>query len=123
MVAEMFTLAAHKNVEKGLPGFRLQQWYFFFCAAFFGYGRMLKTNLLAEVAENAWLPGVIGAPRTPRRRTALRARNRNPTAACWGRPTSTRRARRARGRTAAAAAPTHAAAAQRARAQRRAAPR
>ena len=61
MVNELFTLAAHKHVEKGLPGFRLQQWYFFFAAAFFGYGRMLKNNLLAEVAENDWLPGVIGA--------------------------------------------------------------
>jgi hypothetical protein len=62
MVAEMFTLAAQKNIEKGLPGFRLQQWYFFACAAFFAYGRLLKSNLLMEVSENAdWLPPAIGA--------------------------------------------------------------
>ena len=61
MVGELFTLAAQKNVEKGLPGFRLQQWYFFFCAAFFAYGRLLKSNLLLEVSENDWLPGIIGA--------------------------------------------------------------
>ena len=78
MVNELFTLAAHKHVEKGLPGFRLQQWYFFFAAAFFGYGRMLKNNLLAEVAENDWLPGVIGAL-TPKRR-------RSRSAAAWAQP-------------------------------------
>jgi len=81
MVAEMFTLAAQKNVEKGLPGFRLQQWYFFFCAAFFGYGRMLSPNLLAEVAENAWLPGVIGAPRCATPLWLWSAARRNPTVA------------------------------------------
>lgn len=61
MVAELFALAAQKSVEKGLPGFRSQQWYFFACAAFAVYGRLLKTNLLAEVAGNAdWLPPAVG---------------------------------------------------------------
>jgi hypothetical protein len=69
MVNELFTLAAQKNIEKGLPGFRLQQWYFFACAAFFAYGRLLKSNLLVEVSENAaWLPGIIGARARERER-------------------------------------------------------
>ena len=60
MVSELFTLAAQKNIEKGLPGFRLQQWYFFACGVFFVYGRLLKANLLVEVSENAqWLPGIF----------------------------------------------------------------
>ncbi len=71
MVAELFTLAAQKNIEKGLPGFRLQQWYFFACAAFFAYGRLLKSNLLVEVSENAWLPGIIGARARARRARRL----------------------------------------------------
>ena len=112
MVNELFTLAAHKNVEKGLPGFRLQQWYFFFAAAFFGYGRMLKNNLLAEVAENDWLPGVIGAHQ--RRRAAATAAQRPHTqpyrAAFWVRRHA-RRARCAAARDAAAASPAYAAAA------------
>ena len=61
MVAEMFALAQQKNVEKGLPGFRLQQWYFFFCAAFGMYGYLLKRNLLRELIDNEQLPSVIGA--------------------------------------------------------------
>lgn len=37
------------------------QWYFFACAAFAVYGRLLKNNLLAEVAFNAdWLPPAVG---------------------------------------------------------------
>jgi hypothetical protein len=120
MVAEMYTLAAQKNVEKGLPGFRLQQWYFFFTAAFYGYGRMLKTNLLAELAENAWLPGIIRASRALRRRTALSAnKGHNPTGAACGRPTAQRRARFARASTAAAGASAYAAATQLARPRRR----
>jgi hypothetical protein len=80
MVAELFTLAAQKNIEKGLPGFRLQQWYFFACAAFFAYGRLLKSNLLVEVSENAaWLPGIISArPRARRRGACVRTCACNP---------------------------------------------
>jgi hypothetical protein len=65
MVAELFHLAAQRNIEKGLPGFRMQQWYFFACTAFFVYGRLLKSNLLVEVSENDWLPGIISAPSPP----------------------------------------------------------
>jgi len=61
IVSELFILAAQKNIEKGLPGFRSQQWYFFVCAAVFVYGRLLKNNFLMEVAENPGLPGIIGA--------------------------------------------------------------
>ncbi len=61
MVSELFALAAQKNIEKGLPGFRLQQWYFFACAAFFVYGRMLKSNILVELTapENDWMPSSL----------------------------------------------------------------
>jgi phosphatidate cytidylyltransferase len=60
MVAELFALAAQKNIEKGLPGFRLQQWYFFACAAFFVYGRMLKNNILVELSQYRGLPPILG---------------------------------------------------------------
>ena len=86
MVNEMFTLAAHKNVEKGLPGFRLQQWYLFSVAVFFGYGYMLKNNLLVEVAENDWLPSVIGKRPAAPMHPLPHARGHNPTCrAIWGR--------------------------------------
>lgn len=71
MVAELFALAAQKNIEKGLPGFRLQQWYFFACAAFFVYGRMLKSNILVELSENPQLPHILSAPYAPRAHSHL----------------------------------------------------
>ena len=61
IVSELFTLAAQKSIEKGLPYFRMQQWYFFVCAGVFVYGRLLKNNLLMEVSENPGLPGIISA--------------------------------------------------------------
>jgi len=63
MVSELFTLAAQKHVEKALPGFRRQQWYFFAVAAFFAYGRLLKGNLLREISSSDSLNALIGARR------------------------------------------------------------
>jgi hypothetical protein len=39
MVKELFTLARHAQAERKLTGFRAQQWYFFFVAAFWTYIR------------------------------------------------------------------------------------
>lgn len=39
MVKELFFLASIRQKENSLPGFRLQQWYFFAVAAFYLYVR------------------------------------------------------------------------------------
>lgn len=39
MVREVFALARVRQQEKKVPGFRAQQWYFFFVAAFYLYIR------------------------------------------------------------------------------------
>lgn len=39
MVRELFALARVAQQERKLPGFRAQQWYFFFVAAFWMYIR------------------------------------------------------------------------------------
>lgn len=39
MVKEMFRLARVSQQDRKLPGFRLQQWYFFFVATFYLYLR------------------------------------------------------------------------------------
>jgi|APGre2960657404_1045060.scaffolds.fasta_scaffold33250_1 phosphatidate cytidylyltransferase len=50
MVREMFTLARKAAAELRLPGFRAQQWYFFFVAAFYVHLRFIKRNLLVEAS-------------------------------------------------------------------------
>jgi len=65
IVSELFALAAQKSIEKGLPYFRMQQWYFFVCGGVFVYGKLLKSNLLMEVSENPGLPGIISACARP----------------------------------------------------------
>lgn len=53
MVREMFALARVAQQEKKVPGFRAQQWYFFFVAAFAMYIR--------QVASDVWFLGVVGS--------------------------------------------------------------
>ena len=82
MVKELFDLARVTQKDDRLPGFRAQQWYFFFVAAFYMYlrcasiritacicgfrrqltRRFIKTNLLVELTTTrsltaffAWL--------------------------------------------------------------------
>ena len=42
MVKEVFKLARHAQAERKLPGFRAQQWYYFFVAAFWVYIRCAR---------------------------------------------------------------------------------
>lgn len=60
MVRELFSLARHSSETTKLPGFRLQQWYFFLVAAFYLYLRFIKNNLLVEVTSNKKLAHVLG---------------------------------------------------------------
>lgn len=39
MVGELFKMARVAQESRALPGFRAQQWYFFFVATFYMYGR------------------------------------------------------------------------------------
>lgn len=60
MVRELFALAQEVRKERELPGFRLQQWYFYGAAVFFVYGRFLKHNVLSTIhsATSDVPPGV-----------------------------------------------------------------
>lgn len=51
MVRELFALARVAQQDRKLPGFRLQQWYFFFVATFYMYLRFIKKNVLVEIAN------------------------------------------------------------------------
>lgn len=55
MVKELFALARSTQKDDKLPGFRAQQWYFFFVAAFYMYLRFIKTNLLVELTSQRTL--------------------------------------------------------------------
>lgn len=61
MVKELFMLARVAQQDRKLPGFRAQQWYFFFVATFYLYLRFIKNNLLLELTSSkamsafAWL--------------------------------------------------------------------
>lgn len=61
MVKELFMLARVAQQDRKLPGFRAQQWYFFFVATFYLYFRFIKNNLLLELTSSkamsafAWL--------------------------------------------------------------------
>jgi phosphatidate cytidylyltransferase len=52
MVKELFALArkGQEKQERKIPWFRSQQWYFFFIAVLFVYGRFVKNNLIAEMS-------------------------------------------------------------------------
>ncbi|KAI3434991.1 hypothetical protein D9Q98_003043 [Chlorella vulgaris] len=60
MVKELFTLARHAQAERKLTGFRAQQWYFFFVAAFWTYIRFIKNNLIVEITSSASLARSFG---------------------------------------------------------------
>ncbi|KAL4435606.1 hypothetical protein ABPG77_002569 [Micractinium sp. CCAP 211/92] len=60
MVKELFKLARHAQAERKLPGFRAQQWYFFFVAAFWMYIRFIKNNLIVEITSSARLARMFG---------------------------------------------------------------
>ncbi|GAB4815610.1 hypothetical protein N2152v2_008066 [Parachlorella kessleri] len=67
MVRELFALARVAQQDRKIPGFRAQQWYFFFVAAFWMYirqaqevlnvwqgcwaGRFIKNNLFVEITK------------------------------------------------------------------------
>lgn len=50
MVKELFHLARVSQKENYLPGFRMQQWFFFAVATLYLYVRFIKNNLLVELA-------------------------------------------------------------------------
>jgi hypothetical protein len=54
MVKEVFKLARHAQAERKLPGFRAQQWYYFFVAAFWVYIRCALLIVLLPARANAW---------------------------------------------------------------------
>lgn len=61
IVKELFMMARVAQKDRKVPGFRAQQWYFFFVAAFYLYLRFIKNNLLVELTSSkyasafAWL--------------------------------------------------------------------
>ena len=66
MVKEVFKLARHAQAERKLPGFRAQQWYYFFVAAFWVYIRcalliVLLVVLLSYCCLPVPMPGVYTA--------------------------------------------------------------
>jgi len=56
MVREAFELARRKDAERKLPGFRAQQWLFFFVATFYLYLRFINKNLLVELSTTRLMP-------------------------------------------------------------------
>jgi len=60
MVQELFQLAREAQKECSLPGFRAQQWYFYFVAAFWVYVRFIKNNLMIEITSSAALSRLLG---------------------------------------------------------------
>lgn len=60
MVKELFQLAREAQRERTLPGFRAQQWYFYFVAAFWVYVRFIKNNLMVEITSSAALSRLLG---------------------------------------------------------------
>lgn len=60
MVKELFALARVAQQERKLPGFRVQQWYFYLVAALWVYVRFIKKNLMVEVTSSARLAGLLG---------------------------------------------------------------
>uniref|UniRef100_A0A061S1F2 Phosphatidate cytidylyltransferase n=1 Tax=Tetraselmis sp. GSL018 TaxID=582737 RepID=A0A061S1F2_9CHLO len=60
MVGELFKMARIAQKEKTLPGFRAQQWYFFFVATVYMYGRFVRKNLWSEITTDRRLMKVFG---------------------------------------------------------------
>lgn len=60
MVKELFALARVKQHERGLPGFRAQQWFFYIVAALWVYVRFIKNNLMVEITSSARLARILG---------------------------------------------------------------
>ena len=60
MVKELFQLAREAQQERKLPGFRAQQWYFYFVAAFWVYVRFVKNNLIVEMSGSVMLVRLLG---------------------------------------------------------------
>eukprot|EP00878_Enallax_costatus_P024221 GHUV01025830.1.p1 GENE.GHUV01025830.1~~GHUV01025830.1.p1 ORF type:complete len:396 (+),score=55.14 GHUV01025830.1:260-1447(+) len=54
MVKELFMLARVAQKDLEIPGFRAQQWYFFFVATFYLYLRFIKNNLLVELTSSKY---------------------------------------------------------------------
>ena len=60
MVKELFQLAREAQQERRLPGFRAQQWWFYFVAAFWVYVRFVKNNLIVEMSGSPVLVRLLG---------------------------------------------------------------
>uniref|UniRef100_A0A7S0R2F3 Phosphatidate cytidylyltransferase n=1 Tax=Chlamydomonas leiostraca TaxID=1034604 RepID=A0A7S0R2F3_9CHLO len=54
-IREFFEIARVAQQDRKLPGFRAQQYYFFFVALFYLYGRFIKNNLLIEISSTRLL--------------------------------------------------------------------
>ncbi|XP_023519064.1 phosphatidate cytidylyltransferase 1-like isoform X4 [Cucurbita pepo subsp. pepo] len=52
MARELFNLLRRTHEDRQLPGFRLLNWYFFFTAMFFVYGRLLSQRLVNTVTTD-----------------------------------------------------------------------
>ncbi|XP_031260868.1 phosphatidate cytidylyltransferase 2-like [Pistacia vera] len=55
MARELFNLLRKAHEERDLPGFRLLNWYFFFTAMLFVYGRILSQRLVNTVNSDKFL--------------------------------------------------------------------
>ena len=60
MVKELFALARVAQQERKLPGFRVQQWYFYLVAALWVYVRFIKQNLIVEITSSARYAAIWG---------------------------------------------------------------
>ncbi|THU62755.1 hypothetical protein C4D60_Mb01t08470 [Musa balbisiana] len=59
MARELFNLRKQANEDRQLPGFRLLNWYFFFTAMLFAYGRFVSQQLVNTVASDKPLYQVV----------------------------------------------------------------
>ncbi|XP_064998969.1 phosphatidate cytidylyltransferase 1-like [Musa acuminata AAA Group] len=59
MARELFNLRKQVNEDRQLPGFRLLNWYFFFTAMLFAYGRFVSQQLVNTVASDKPLYQVV----------------------------------------------------------------
>lgn len=95
MVKELFKLARHAQAERKLPGFRAQQWYFFFVAAFWMYIRWAIQGRAGLVRRTPECPAAntrrgalsYGRGKARARPASTRATRPPPAAAVAGRPT------------------------------------
>ncbi|KAL3507714.1 hypothetical protein ACH5RR_033096 [Cinchona calisaya] len=59
MAKELFNLLRRAHEDKQLPGFRLLNWYFFFTAMLFVYGRILNQRLVNTVIQDKFLHKLV----------------------------------------------------------------